>query len=60
MNICNECGADKEVWREMLHEEHHCEQRMYEIKCPHCKNGLVNQFFMCRHCMGTGKITKGG
>ena len=25
VDLCPTCGADPIVWREMMHEEHHCE-----------------------------------
>lgn len=31
-NLCEKCGADKDVWREMLGEEHTCEYSSQHLK----------------------------
>lgn len=38
-NICPKCGADKDIWREVFGEEHHCP----ESEKPRVETKRVNE-----------------
>ncbi len=36
IKTCPRCGVDLEMWRKMVHEEHHCEILLPEPKVRKC------------------------